>query len=393
MNKDTLKIEIENIQAISKAAIEVEGFTGIVGRSNIGKSAFIRGLIAAFSNKAPKSIFREGTKESKVKIDDDKENIHIEWKRSGVTSLNEYVINGKVHSKVGKEPPEDISKWGFKPIKINDENLDIQFARQHLYLFLINQSGGFVADFISKITKADILTGAMKDCESDIRKNSDNIKYADKEIEKYSDDLKKFIDIDFFSQRAKDFIKDQEVIHSKKAEMQSLEKDIDKYDFFISEKNKLSNFPKIQDVVFDIFELQKISEWLAEISLLKNSYLKTKKIETAQLPDISFDLEAFTLIEQFFLLKQKINFNTPDLPDASIELSVVKEIEDYIQDLDQLFNLCEKLDGDLKEAKNKIQNYENDKISLEKKLGKCPLCSSNFNISCDSHKINMEAQL
>lgn len=386
MSNDSLKISLENIQAIEEASIEVSGFTGIVGRSNIGKSALIRGMMAALSNKAPKSIFREGTKESKIKIDDDQNNIHIEWRRSGVTSLNEYVINGEKHTKVGKEPPAQIPEWGFKPVKINDESLDIQFARQHLYLFLLNQSGGFVADFISKITKADILTGAMKDCESDIRKNSDSIKHADKEIEKLAEELKRFVDIDYYLERSKNFLEEKESLNKKSLEITALNADIEEYDQLSSEKLKLSSLPEEVRISFDLPELEKISGWIGDIAELKDSYIKIKKLDESKIPDVSFDLEILNLIEQYLQLNEKANFTTPELPLVDLDLTSIKELSDYITLLEQISADSVSTEQDISEVIKKINSYDKEKDRLEQQLGKCPLCASSFENSCQTHQ-------
>lgn len=390
MSDDTLKIALENIQAIEETSIEVIGFTGIVGKSNIGKSALIRGLTAALTNKAPKSIFREGTKESKITLDDDAKDIHMEWRRSGVTSLNQYVVNGEKHTKVGKEPPQKVLDWGFKPVRINDEVLDVQFAKQHYYLFLLNQSGGFVADFISKITKADILTGAMRDCEADLRKNGESIKHTDKEIERYADDLKRFVDIDFYQERSKVFIEDKEVLFKKNQEIQSLNQDIEQYDVLSAEIEKLAVLPKVVEASFDLPELEKIVAWITEIAVLKERYLKNKKIEEHKLPEFSFDLETLGLIEEYLKLQDKGNFVTPDLPSAAIDFSAIEKIDALILELNSVATDKANTDKQMKEVIGKIGEFEGEKAQLEKDLGHCPLCNSDFNTRCNTHQSRVE---
>ena len=390
MSDDSLKIAVENIQSIVEAAIEVSGFTGIVGKSNIGKSALIRGLLAALTNKAPKSIFREGTKESNVKIDDDQNNIHIEWRRSGVTSLNEYVINGDKHTKVGKEPPQQVLDWGFKPIKINDEWLDIQFSKQFSPPFLLNQSGSYVADFISKITKADILTGAMKDCEADLRKNADTVKHTDKEIEKYAEDLKRFVDVDYFQERSKLFLDEKNEIYKQNGEISLLNKDIEQLELLVTEKSKLSYLPEGVAISFDVLELQKIAQWIDEISVLKESYLKSKKVEESKLPEVSFDLETLGVIEQYLQLQGKANFATPELPVVDVDFSSIEKIDALILELNSVVTDREQTNKQLKDLIEKVDGYEKEKAKIEKALGKCPLCSSDFNTRCQTHEERIE---
>ena len=49
-------VEIRNFQSIEKATIKIDGFTVVVGRSNIGKSALVRAVKAALTG-APVSSF------------------------------------------------------------------------------------------------------------------------------------------------------------------------------------------------------------------------------------------------------------------------------------------------------------------------------------------------
>ena len=374
--KDVLKLSVKNIQAIEEASIEVEGFTGIVGRSNSGKSALIRGLFAALTNKSPKGIFRYNTKESQVNLDDESRNIHIEWRKGD--SINMYNVNGKEHTKVGKEPPPEIADWGFKTIKVNDETLDVQFARQHQYLFLLDKSGGFVAEFISKITKADILTGALKDCESDLRKANESIKHNDKEVEKLNQDLSKFDSLDYYHERVKKLIETKSDLIKQNSEINQIEEWCKQKEGFVSEYKKLGETPEIVEFQFDISELKKIKDWSDEVEEQKNKLISARKVDDCEIPEIDFDVDILKVFEDYFQLLKKSNLDIPSIPKAEFNLDEIKEIQDLIEDKESLDFDKDQIEEDLDNACSQIIELEKQMKSLEKQLGKCPLCKHDF---------------
>ena len=51
------KVNIKNYQSIKDVSFEVDGFTVIIGKNNIGKSAIIRALEAPLANQAGKTLF------------------------------------------------------------------------------------------------------------------------------------------------------------------------------------------------------------------------------------------------------------------------------------------------------------------------------------------------
>lgn len=413
--KDVLKVEIENIQAVKHASIEIEGFTAVVGRSNSGKSSIIRGIHAALTNKSPKTIFRTGTKQSRVKLEDESKNISIEWKKG--EKINAYHIDGKEFTKVGKEVPKEIEDHGFKEIRVNEEALEVQFARQHEYIFLLNRSGGFVADFISKITKADVLTGAVKDCESDIRKCSDSIKSATKEKETLDEQIQKFgslnkLESDLLEtsseiERSVELDKEVSFIEASCLERDStknslkklenipntpkMEFDVDSIfqidaqiierDQLKTELKSLSNIPAIPECSFDLVALQNIESWSEERDSQKGRYTALKSVESVAIPVADFPTEDLLLIEQAYQAKKA---TVPDLPD----LPEVESLNDRIYQVSSLnsfaseYEVIEKelfgVRDDISENEEQIQEFLALKAEMQNQLGGCPTCGRSF---------------
>lgn len=376
MSKDILKIEIENIQAIAEAGLEVEGFTGLVGRSNIGKSALLRGLHAAITNKNSKAIYRNGTKRSSVLLKDSK-GMTLKWEK-GSTGNVAYTFNGDPYTKVGKERPDKLDEFGFKEVRINGDLLEVQFSRQHDYLFLIDKSGGFVADFISHITKVDVITGALKDCESDLRKANANVKASEEEILKLGDEVKKFDDLDYHGSIIKAL---QEI----KAQALDRERHIIELDGLIIEKDKLvhtykalKELPIAPVMTFDIEELSKIQALMAEAEQVKKFYLRTQEVASCKVPTLEFDVGIIKDIDECLEIESQANVSLPTVPSFVFDTSELKELSATIDDYAQVSGEISEIFGQYQALSKKEAELEAEKLSIEKTLGNCPFCKRGF---------------
>lgn len=415
MSKDVLKVEIENIQAVKKASIEIEGFTAVVGRSNSGKSSLIRGMHAALTNKSPKTIFRTGTKESRVKIEDDSKGISIEWKKG--EKINAYTIDGKEFTKVGKEVPKEIEEHGFKEIRVNDESLEVQFSRQHEYIFLLNRSGGFVADFISKITKADVLTGAVKDCESDIRKCNDNLKASIKEKDNLDEQLQKFTGLNQLEKDLDETIADielsvklgdevsllEETCEKKKVadslieklsdipkvpsasfdvdEISTLDSHIKLRDELKSEMTALSNIPEIPECSFDLPSLVSVEGWIKERDEQKERYVTLKSLEQVSVPELDFKISDLEIIDRAYQASKQAIPDLPEIPETKglrEQIDLTKKLQELSAEYENVERELLGVRDEIAEKSEQLQSYLKLKTELQQELGECPTCGRGF---------------
>lgn len=384
---NAIKIAIENVQAIEKAEIEVEGFTGIVGRSNTGKSSLIRAFYAAVTNKSPKGIFRHGTTESVVKIDDDEKNIHIKWEKGESVSTT-YTLNGDKFTKGGKEPPSKIAEWGFHALKIGDETLDVQVAKQFNALFLLDKSGGFVADFISKITKADILTGAMKDCETDYRKANESVKFTDKELDQLNSELKKFCELDYHQLLIKALVEDKQRIQKENAVVGELDGYIAHIENLRAETKKLEVIPEFDDT-FDgapnLADLKTLSAWCDEVDEGKTKLIAARKVDACELPEVHADIDFLKDAEKYFELISMTSVALPELVACEMDLTDIKELDSHIQAIAAIQTDTAEIVSGLSTVESKIETLTAENSAMEQQLGKCPLCKHSFDMNHKAH--------
>jgi hypothetical protein len=199
-----VEVEVQNFQSIEKASLKVEGFTALVGRSNIGKSALLRAVKAALTG-APVSSFvrhqkncQRRTKRQKVcscftsvrlKMPD----FDLLWEKGD--TRNRYTFNGVIYDKASSGPP-DFLPPSFLPVKLADKTELLQVADQFSPIFLLNQSGGAVADMLSDVARLDRINVAIRNVEKDRKEASSTRKVREKDIVDLTAKLDKFSALD-----------------------------------------------------------------------------------------------------------------------------------------------------------------------------------------------------
>jgi energy-coupling factor transporter ATP-binding protein EcfA2 len=171
-----IELEIKGFQSIEKVVLRVEGFTAIVGRSNIGKSAVVRALKCALTNSSGTAFVRHGEhcarKVRGAKSCKCQATVHIRmegfdllWEKGD--AVNRYTFNGKEYDKPGPGIPDFLVGAGMSPVKIGDSFGSIQIADQFYPIFLLNQSGPAIAEAISDVARLARINTATRLVEKD----------------------------------------------------------------------------------------------------------------------------------------------------------------------------------------------------------------------------------
>lgn len=157
---NTLKVNLENFQSISKADLEfVQGINIIVGQSNSGKSAILRAIKGAVLNpNGSQRYIKNGEKQFKVNVE--YEGNDISWTREGSKSPK-YIINGEEYLKVGSSNLQDVCpKSGFvldergNLMNIESElELPFPFDKSNSELFKLFEKNIFCVSDSSSVTK------------------------------------------------------------------------------------------------------------------------------------------------------------------------------------------------------------------------------------------------
>lgn len=180
-----MRVKIENFQSIKDLEIEVEGFTTIVGKSNIGKSAIVRAIQGALTNREGDAFVTKGEKHTSVTLEAPE--ISLVWKKGG--GHNDYEINGEELNLVGRGVPPHIKEAGFGEMEVGRTSMNVQVADQFNPLFLLDASGAIAAEAISDVGRLGDVQEALRRCESDRRAAGSERKVRLKDLDAVREEL------------------------------------------------------------------------------------------------------------------------------------------------------------------------------------------------------------
>lgn len=193
-----IDIEVQGFQSIERTRIKVDGFSALVGRSNIGKSAFIRAVRCALTNPVGTSFVRHRRDCARLARKNGKtckcfSSVHIKtdgfdllWEKGD--SVNRYHFNGQKYDKPGQGVPEFLTDVGFAPVKAGDIG-SIQVADQFYPIFLLNQSGTSIAEAISDVSRLDRINTATRLVEKDRREIMSTRKIREEDVKTLESEL------------------------------------------------------------------------------------------------------------------------------------------------------------------------------------------------------------
>ena len=208
-----ITIEVKGFQSAEDVNFVIDGFTAIVGRSNIGKSALVRALRYALTNAEGVHFVRHGLECARtlrgVKTCKCFSSVHIVmddfdllWEKGD--SVYRYVFNGSEYDHPGKGIPEFLANNGVAPVKVGDESGCIQIANQFYPIFLLNQSGGVAAETISDVSKLTRINKATSLVEKDRRDAKATKKVREEDVDKLRIRLSAYGGLDEALQRVAD---------------------------------------------------------------------------------------------------------------------------------------------------------------------------------------------
>jgi len=181
-----VRIRITNFQSIDDLEIEVHGFTCITGPSNIGKSAIIRATSSAILNNPVVGMVRKG--ESFCTVTITSEGWGFRWEKNDKGVNRVFIPPNKQTplDKIGQVQVPDIAKMGFSSIEVGDDEIQPWLAPQFQAkgcgpLFLLDQSGPRVTDFLSEVSRLTVLQDAIVAAARGKRSATDQAKIKNEE--------------------------------------------------------------------------------------------------------------------------------------------------------------------------------------------------------------------
>lgn len=373
-----VKVSIKNFQSIKELDIEIDGFTCIIGKNCIGKSAIIRAISGAILNDPVKEYIRHG--ESAVSVKIESENYSFHWEKGD--KINRYTIGDQVYDKTGQKQLKEINDMGFSSIRVGDEELQPWLGDQWNRLFLLDKSGPQVTEFITGVTRLHILQNAIAHANKDKRSLTD----ANKSLELRNRELKSTIEKTDRVSLMEKVISDMK---SQKESIEEYESKIERMKNYNSNikllNKKISSVDKIEDVVIPSYSIEPVVKRLERMSFffsnMESSALKiisTRKITEVNVPDIENEISSsIDNLKKMITYKKRIKefskkeYDIPNINDTP---------RDYEKDI-EVIGKMKKFQKSIKEAETaakteekNLEKIKSDILAIEQELKKYPSC-------------------
>lgn len=336
------KITLHNIQSHKDSELELDkGINVIIGSSNNGKSAILRGLYWAKYNRplGIDTLLSHWAYDNKGNQKDDMlvtlENEYGVVTRKRTKNDNQYIVNDKILNVVKSDIPEEVSST----LRLSDTNIQKQLDSP----FLLSNTSGEVAKYFNKVVRLDVIDRVLTNAESKRRKTKNDIETTSEDIELLENKVKDF-----------DWIENAEKLIIKHDSVKSKYDDIyDKVGKLCKEMERYNQAKKKIDYFEKINSNRKI---IGEIENVQN------KIENIQ----GRNKNISNLVQKYRSCKV--------YPDFSDEKKMIEKLLNYNPDNQNVEKINSRI-YQYKLHKMHIENSEKDIKCLKEQLPEvCPLC-------------------
>jgi len=284
-----IQVEVRNFQSIEKATFQIDGFTVVVGRSNIGKSALVRAVKAALTGASASSFVRHGpsclrrikqakTCKCQTSVHLLSEGFDLLWEKGD--AINRYTFNGTVYDKAERGTPTFLTSQ-FSSVQVGNSQQLLQVADQFTPIFLLDQSGGTVADVLSDVARLDRINAAMRLSEKDRRDKVATRKVREKDVQTLEAKLSSYAGLD-------GVLSDIGALEEQKAKLEASEKAVQTLDGFMSDLSAMAlvlrELTKASELIVPTTaELERVSEKLSGLCGLQSRLVeRSSSVEALQ---------------------------------------------------------------------------------------------------------------
>lgn len=396
-----VRIEIQNFQSIAREVVEVDGFSAVVGRSNIGKSAVVRAIKAALTGSPVDAYVRHGEDCQRAAKGNKKcqcfcavriqaEGFDLLWEKGD--NINRYVFNGDEHTVVGKGTP-DFLMDGFGPVKLGDEKDILQIAEQFQSIFILNKSGTVVADVLSDVAKLDEINTASRFVEKDRKEAVATRRVREKDIKDLEGQLESYEGLDEAVSLVSNIEDLERQTDTTGTQVIQLERFIDTLKSLAKRIKLLDQVSRIEIPDIDPIEAEgdrftDLSRFNRELVGAMTSVQRLEGVENIELPNIEVFLKQGEICQKLTSWRAevealKVFFDKAQKYNA-VELPFLEGARGALEKLDRIAGWqakATKLSESVLQAKQTLERLEQEEIEILgefQELGVCRTCNRPF---------------
>lgn len=295
-------LHLHNFQSHKESHLDFsDGINVIIGTSDSGKTAVLRGLNWLVNNRPTGDGFvRNGCAKAEVICNTEMDCII----RSKSKSENTYMINSKELKAFGTDVPEVVGK------ALNFSELNIQYQLDSP--FLLSESSGEAGRILNKVVKIDNIDKSLQRIESRKRKARQEEEFLAQEITKQESGLEKYKDLNQAAAKADGIAMNMQKLEQLQTKYQKNREVLEEITALQKMNQKFGAFESIYLAVGAADNLyqnwQKLDEKAAK---LFNLIKERKEIESAlvgycEMPSVHYRLaQCIVLVGSFEYIKEK----------------------------------------------------------------------------------------
>lgn len=384
-----MDVHVEDFQGIKDLDLTIDGFTTLVGRSNIGKSSVRRAIHGLLVNKRGDYFVRNGASNSLVRVSCPE--LDATWEKG--SSKNDYIVDGVELESVGHGAPEQIKEAGFREIEADRTSLMPQVASQFSPLFLLDEKGSVAAEVLSDVGRLADVQEALKQVKSDRRENENDLRVREDDLEEVREDLTEYDGLGEDMKQIEEAREYHDRIVELENEIEQLKEYKERAKTLRSQINELEGIEELDVPEFEddseLEALRMLVDWREtrnDIILKIKGIQGVEDVEIPSAPNEEYE-EVQTLVEyrqqrdelqaQQETLEDIAHVELPD-NDADEAFDDVSTLRDWIEQRNNLVDA-------IKSLKQKAKSATTDLTELEEKIeewfheaGQCPICEQEY---------------
>lgn len=411
-----IEVKVENFQSIVSTTLTIDGFTALVGRSNIGKSAIVRAVRNALTGASGTDFVRHGASCERTLKDTKKckcfttvriatAQLVLTWEKGD--AVNRYTLQRDggepvVYDKVERGTP-DFLHPEFAPVRVGDTPTLIQVSEQFRPIFLLGETGSTAADVLSDVARLDDINEAIKLATKDRKEAATTRTIREKDAAEVSRELLTFQGLDPAIQRVRSVEASYEAVQTKQSQVEDIQRFVRELEGSARSIRDLQAAmqPALPDEAphtATLKRLEAVVRFDEGLRARQGEVDRLVGVEAIVLPAVAplqATMDRFIHADQclkkaqalkatFDKAKDLATLKDPDLDAVTTAHERLRNIASWERRLAVLTNAVETLEGQHAEAEREEANV----LAELRSLGLCPTCAQP--IGADQH-LHLEA--